>query len=141
MPRFLTLLALLVPVFAVLWAYRSVIPALSFPLTWPLAVHPDQQAKQNAYEDASVQQPFEAIDVVKHDPTQTSQPAHTHAPPPAVSEPVKGAFTRRIVAVGDLHGDMPNAQQVLQMAGVVDEEGNWSGGVDFFVQTGDIIDR
>ena len=140
MPRFLTLLALLVPVFAVLWAYRSVIPALSFPLTWPLAVHPDQQAKQNAYEDASAQQPFEAIDVVKYDPTQTSQPAHTHAPP-AVSEPVKGAFTRRIVAVGDLHGDMPNAQQVLQMAGVVDEEGNWSGGVDFFVQTGDIIDR
>ena len=27
------------------------------------------------------------------------------------------------------------------MAGVVDEQGNWSGGVDFFVQTGDIIDR
>ena len=45
------------------------------------------------------------------------------------------------VAVGDLHGDLPNAQQVLHMAGVVDEDGNWSGGVDFFVQTGDIIDR
>ncbi|KAI0331904.1 hypothetical protein GY45DRAFT_1321712 [Cubamyces sp. BRFM 1775] len=27
------------------------------------------------------------------------------------------------------------------MAGVVDEQGNWSGNVDFFVQTGDIIDR
>ncbi|TFY61470.1 hypothetical protein EVJ58_g4488 [Rhodofomes roseus] len=50
-------------------------------------------------------------------------------------------YTRRIVAVGDLHGDMPNAQKVLQMAGVVDEHGDWSGEVDFFVQTGDIIDR
>ncbi|THH28332.1 hypothetical protein EUX98_g5863 [Antrodiella citrinella] len=36
---------------------------------------------------------------------------------------------------------MPNAQAVLEMAGVVDAEGNWTGGVDFFVQTGDIIDR
>ena len=50
-------------------------------------------------------------------------------------------FTRRIVAVGDLHGDMPNALKVLQMADVVDHEGNWTGNVDYFVQTGDIIDR
>jgi len=50
-------------------------------------------------------------------------------------------FTRRIVAVGDIHGDLYNAGRVLQMAGVVDEDGNWSGNVDVFVQTGDIIDR
>ncbi|OCB90068.1 Metallo-dependent phosphatase [Sanghuangporus baumii] len=50
-------------------------------------------------------------------------------------------YKRRIVAVGDLHGDYPNALRVLQMADVVDEEGNWSGKVDLFVQTGDIIDR
>ena len=36
---------------------------------------------------------------------------------------------------------MPNAQKVLQMAGVVDAKGDWSGEVDYFVQTGDIIDR
>ncbi|KAI9511831.1 Metallo-dependent phosphatase-like protein [Russula earlei] len=47
----------------------------------------------------------------------------------------------RIVAVGDLHGDIGNAQQVLEMAGVVDSNGMWSGEVDIFVQTGDIIDR
>jgi hypothetical protein len=51
------------------------------------------------------------------------------------------SFTRKIVAVGDLHGDLPNALKVLQMAHVVDADGNWSGEVDFFVQTGDIIDR
>ena len=47
----------------------------------------------------------------------------------------------RIVAVGDLHGDIGNALKVLEMAGVVDSDGVWSGEVDIFVQTGDIIDR
>ncbi|KAJ7446921.1 Metallo-dependent phosphatase-like protein [Mycena galericulata] len=50
-------------------------------------------------------------------------------------------FTRHIVAVGDLHGDIKNAQTVLQFSGVVDAFGNWTGDADFFVQTGDIIDR
>ncbi|THV07309.1 Metallo-dependent phosphatase [Dendrothele bispora CBS 962.96] len=50
-------------------------------------------------------------------------------------------FTRHIVAVGDLHGDFPNALRVLQFSGVVDEKGDWTGDADFFVQTGDIIDR
>ena len=50
-------------------------------------------------------------------------------------------FRRHIVAVGDLHGDMGNARKVLRFSGVVDEKGDWSGDVDFFVQTGDIIDR
>ena len=36
---------------------------------------------------------------------------------------------------------MGNARKVLQFSGVVDEEGDWTGDVDFFVQTGDIIDR
>ena len=139
MPRFLAFLALALPLVAVLWAYRSVIPALSFPLTWPLAVHPDQLAKQHAYGDAAAhQQPFQAVDVIDH---SAQHHAHHAASPAESSEPHEGAFTRRIVAVGDLHGDMPNAQRVLHMAGVVDEQGNWSGQVDFFVQTGDIINR
>jgi hypothetical protein len=52
-----------------------------------------------------------------------------------------GTFTRRIVAVGDLHGDMGNARKVLRMANVVDDDWRWSGEVDYFVQTGDIVDR
>lgn len=51
------------------------------------------------------------------------------------------AFTRHIVAVGDLHGDYLNAFKVLKFSGVVDDDGNWTGNADFFVQTGDIIDR
>lgn len=57
-----------------------------------------------------------------------------------IDEP-RPRFSRRIVAIGDIHGDLFNAGRVLQMAGVVDEDGNWSGDVDVFVQTGDIIDR
>ncbi|KAG8707651.1 hypothetical protein FRC08_000373 [Ceratobasidium sp. 394] len=61
---------------------------------------------------------------------------------PALQEsPANGQFTRRIVAVGDLHGDLVNMKKVLKMAGVINDAGDWSGNVDFFVQTGDIIDR
>lgn len=58
-----------------------------------------------------------------------------------VKDSERHPFSRRIVAVGDLHGDLPNARRVLQFSGVTDEFGDWSGDVDFFVQTGDIIDR
>ena len=53
----------------------------------------------------------------------------------------EGGYSRHIVAVGDLHGDYGNALKVLQMADVVDAQGNWTGNIDMFVQTGDIIDR
>ena len=56
-------------------------------------------------------------------------------------ESIDRQFTRKIVAVGDIHADYANARKVLQMAEVIDENGNWSGKVDIFVQTGDIIDR
>jgi len=54
---------------------------------------------------------------------------------------IRTPFTRHIVAVGDLHGDMPNARRVFKFAGVVDDHGDWTGNVDYLVQTGDIIDR
>jgi hypothetical protein len=66
-------------------------------------------------------------------------PFYGDSDPGRVSDP--RVFKRKIVAVGDLHGDFPNAQRVLQMTGVVDEKGDWTGDVDYFVQTGDIIDR
>jgi hypothetical protein len=58
------------------------------------------------------------------------------APPPA-SFPAPA----RLVAVGDLHGDRDAAVAVLHMAGLVDGNGAWSGGTDWLVQTGDIVDR
>lgn len=134
----LRFLAFLVPVCAVLWVCRSFFPfsnlVASLPLTWPLAVHPDSADSYHGYDDE--QRPLESF----LDKRPKAHKHHSVAQPDAIP-PVKGEFSRKIVAVGDLHGDLPNAQQVLQMAGVVDKDGNWSGGVDIFVQTGDIIDR
>lgn len=47
----------------------------------------------------------------------------------------------RIVAIGDLHADLPAALATLQMAGLTDASGTWTGGTDTLVQTGDITDR
>jgi len=47
----------------------------------------------------------------------------------------------RVVAIGDLHGDLDAARGALRMAGAMDEEGNWIGGDLVLVQTGDILDR
>jgi hypothetical protein len=47
----------------------------------------------------------------------------------------------RIVAVGDLHGDLEAARRALLLAGAVDAEGHWSGGRLVLIQTGDILDR
>lgn len=68
--------------------------------------------------------------------TGPSHPSHSPSHP-------KGSevFERRIVALGDLHGHLPNALTVLKMSGVINEEQKWTGDVDFLVQTGDIIDR
>jgi len=47
----------------------------------------------------------------------------------------------RIVAVGDLHGDLDATKRALRTAGVIDEEERWSGGKTVLVQTGDVLDR
>ncbi len=47
----------------------------------------------------------------------------------------------RLVAIGDLHGDMQATIRVLRLAGAVDSGGRWIGGRLVVVQTGDIVDR
>ena len=47
----------------------------------------------------------------------------------------------RVVAIGDLHADLPDALAVLQLARLVDEGGHWVGGEAVLVQTGDTTDR
>jgi hypothetical protein len=43
---------------------------------------------------------------------------------------------QRIVAVGDIHGDLPAATKILRRAEVVDLKGQWIGGDTILVQTG-----
>ncbi|WNG24014.1 metallophosphatase [Cystobacter fuscus] len=47
----------------------------------------------------------------------------------------------RVVAVGDVHGDVDALKAVLKLAGLIDARGRWSGGKTHLVQTGDIPDR
>ncbi|XAO26920.1 hypothetical protein I312_105761 [Cryptococcus bacillisporus CA1280] len=51
------------------------------------------------------------------------------------------AYRQRLVAVGDLHGDIDNAKRVLQMAQIIGGDSKWVAGTDILVQTGDIVDR
>ncbi|NQZ59275.1 MAG: metallophosphoesterase, partial [Lentisphaeraceae bacterium] len=48
---------------------------------------------------------------------------------------------KRIVAVGDIHGDQKQFLKVLITAKIIDKEQNWIGGKTHLVQTGDVFDR
>jgi hypothetical protein len=52
-----------------------------------------------------------------------------------------GAAAPRVVAVGDVHGDLAGFKRILVEAGVVDGAGAWIGGDTVLVQIGDLIDR
>jgi hypothetical protein len=47
----------------------------------------------------------------------------------------------RVVALGDLHGDLVAAKAAFKLAGVIDDGDHWIGGGDIVVQTGDVLDR
>ena len=55
---------------------------------------------------------------------------------PSVLPPV-----RRIIVIGDLHGDWNMTIKSLKIAKVIDNNNNWSGGDTVVVQVGDQIDR
>jgi hypothetical protein len=59
-------------------------------------------------------------------------------PPPTFRE---ASATRRIVAIGDVHGDLGSARDALRVAGLIDSANRWSGGTTLAVQVGDQLDR
>jgi hypothetical protein len=63
-----------------------------------------------------------------------------HAAPPA---PVAAAAreSRRVVAIGDVHGSADGLAATLARAGLIDAQQRWAGGKTTFVQTGDLLDR
>lgn len=63
-------------------------------------------------------------------PNPSPNPLRTHYP-----------ATERLVAIGDLHGDLEKTRQSLRLAGLVDESDKWIGGSTTVVQIGDILDR
>ncbi|MCO4744990.1 MAG: metallophosphoesterase [Proteobacteria bacterium] len=59
----------------------------------------------------------------------------------ATADAPEAEVPTRVVALGDLHADAPQALAALRLAGIIDDEGHWAAGKDIFVQTGDITDR
>ncbi len=56
-------------------------------------------------------------------------------------QPTRWPAAARVVAVGDLHGDLEATRRVLTLAGLIDGGGRWAGGEAVLVQTGDQLDR
>ena len=52
-----------------------------------------------------------------------------------------GARAARVVAVGDIHGEIGGFDSVLRAAALTDADGRWVGGDAILVQTGDVTDR
>ena len=52
-----------------------------------------------------------------------------------------GEDEQRIVAFGDVHGDLEAARGALRLAGAIDEQDRWIGDDLIVVQTGDQLDR
>lgn len=63
------------------------------------------------------------------------------SPPPPPPLQTLHPAPDRLVAVGDLHGDLPKSKQALALAGLIDGEGRWAGGSSTLVQVGDVLDR
>lgn len=57
------------------------------------------------------------------------------------ARPFDRAAPGRLVAIGDLHGDIGAARRALRRAGAIDGNDRWIGGSMGVVQLGDILDR
>ncbi|MFN0246974.1 MAG: metallophosphoesterase [Kofleriaceae bacterium] len=91
-------------------------------------------------------------DRAKTTKVQKKNPAGSSAGPNAAAAPVPNACNltalplrrpqpERLVAIGDVHGDIAATRSALKAAGAIDDADNWIGGKLVVVQTGDVLDR
>ena len=57
------------------------------------------------------------------------------------SQPDELPAVERIIVIGDIHGDLKMAHELLKVGGLIDNNGNWIGGDTVVVQVGDQVDR
>ncbi|XP_058747632.1 shewanella-like protein phosphatase 2 [Vicia villosa] len=62
-------------------------------------------------------------------------------PPPPSTPPTRLPSPKRLIAIGDLHGDLNKSKQALRLAGLIDSSDNYTGGSATVVQVGDVLDR
>jgi hypothetical protein len=73
--------------------------------------------------------------------TASAQKPKAKAAKSALSFPARLPQSGRLVAIGEVHGDLAATRQVLILARAIDESDHWTGGDLTVVQTGDQIDR
>lgn len=86
--------------------------------------------------------------------TQTTRPKSKTVTPVAEGSPSEGSAIppesfddstfdapSRIVAIGDVHGDMDALRAALASAEITNDSGHWDAGDTTLVQTGDVLDR
>jgi hypothetical protein len=76
----------------------------------------------------------------------TAGGAAAATPAPAPYPPLRVTAPGRVVALGDVHGDIGQARRALRIAGVLGDGGDavnpeWVGGNTVVVQVGDVLDR
>lgn len=78
-------------------------------------------------------------------PAQPKQSTAAPATAPAVAPEPERDFRhpapQRLIAIGDMHGDLARARAALRLGGAIDADDRWVGGQLTLVQTGDQIDR
>jgi hypothetical protein len=78
---------------------------------------------------------------------RTPEPPPSPSPSPSAARctiaplPLRLPAPARLVAIGDLHGDLGATRAALRAARAIDERDRWAGGDLVVVQTGDVLDR
>lgn len=70
-----------------------------------------------------------------------ARPDNSVRQPPVEDTSFRRPPADRIVAIGDLHGDLRATRDTLRLAGALGADGHWAGGKLVVVQTGDQLDR
>ncbi|NUP05201.1 MAG: calcineurin [Polyangiaceae bacterium] len=70
-----------------------------------------------------------------------SQPASSQAVQQVAVTANVHAAPKRIVAFGDVHGDLDATKRALKLGRIIDDNGAWIAGDTFVVQVGDQLDR
>jgi hypothetical protein len=121
---------------------------MSFRVTWLLASGLllasacDRLTPPPAHEKEQPRAPA-AAPANKPAPVASAGEKQVSAPSPG-ELPVQGdrfPAPARLVAIGDLHGDIAATRKALRLAGAIDEADHWIGGELVVVQTGDQLDR
>lgn len=72
---------------------------------------------------------------------ETARRTHSLRSPGKPLGPLFRPAVRRLVAIGDVHGDLRATTEALRAGGVLDDENKWCGGETTVVQVGDQLDR